>query len=289
MIIYKTTNLLNDKIYIGKDYYNKPTYYGSGVLLLKAIKKYGKLNFKKKILEECNTKEELNKREIYWINYYNSRNKTIGYNIALGGDGQKAGTKLSQLTKNKISKSQTLIGYIEKYGEEEGIIKYTNKIKNLSKCQQKRFKKRKERIKISKSVSGEKNGMYGKTHSIDTINKMKTKLKKKNKSLKEKKEISRKLSIKNSGEKNGMFNKGYLIKGEKNGKAKTWKLIDNNKKEYIVKCLIQFTNNHNLSIELLRRFKNNIIPKDLKIRKSKSEIFENKINTLGWQIYEVIS
>ena len=45
MVIYKTTNLINGKIYIGKDSNNNEHYIGSGVKLLKAIKKYGRSNF----------------------------------------------------------------------------------------------------------------------------------------------------------------------------------------------------------------------------------------------------
>jgi hypothetical protein len=37
MIIYKTTNLINDKIYIGKDKHNNPKYYGSGLILNRSI------------------------------------------------------------------------------------------------------------------------------------------------------------------------------------------------------------------------------------------------------------
>jgi group I intron endonuclease len=98
MIIYKTTNLINNKIYIGKDCYNNPKYLGSGLLLNKAIKKYGKGNFKKEIIEHCSTKEHLNEREIYWIEYYNSRDSNIGYNIAKGGHGgfTKSGYKHSE-------------------------------------------------------------------------------------------------------------------------------------------------------------------------------------------------
>ena len=49
-IIYKTTCLVNYKIYIGQSIRNKNYYLGSGKLLLKAIKKYGKNNFTKEIL-----------------------------------------------------------------------------------------------------------------------------------------------------------------------------------------------------------------------------------------------
>jgi hypothetical protein len=72
MIIYKTTNLLNGKIYIGQDTNNNPNYMGSGKIIRDAIKKYGKSSFTKEILEECETIEHLNEREIYWISLFNS-------------------------------------------------------------------------------------------------------------------------------------------------------------------------------------------------------------------------
>lgn len=86
MIIYLTTNLINGKMYIGLDTKNNENYLGSGLILKQAIEKYGKENFKKETLEECKNKEELYKREKYWINYYNSFSP-IGYNIADGGFG----------------------------------------------------------------------------------------------------------------------------------------------------------------------------------------------------------
>ena len=49
MIVYLITNLINGKRYIGMDSKNNPQYLGSGTLILKAIKKYGKENFKKEI------------------------------------------------------------------------------------------------------------------------------------------------------------------------------------------------------------------------------------------------
>lgn len=87
--IYKTTNLINGKIYIGKKVSTSfvESYKGSGKLILAAIRKYGKENFICEILKWCNSLEELNNEEKYYINLYNSRDLSIGYNISKGGDG----------------------------------------------------------------------------------------------------------------------------------------------------------------------------------------------------------
>ncbi|HRW22136.1 MAG TPA: GIY-YIG nuclease family protein [Bacteroidales bacterium] len=87
MIIYKTTNLVNGKIYIGKSTKNDPNYLGSGRILLKAIAKYGKEKFTKEIIDTAKTFEELNEKEKFWIKKMNSQNHTIGYNILSGGEG----------------------------------------------------------------------------------------------------------------------------------------------------------------------------------------------------------
>ena len=84
--IYKITNLINGKIYIGQHIqYTKSidSYMGSGTLLKKAQKKYGISNFKKEIIEEC-TLENINEREIYWISEFNCITPN-GYNLAKGG------------------------------------------------------------------------------------------------------------------------------------------------------------------------------------------------------------
>lgn len=86
MVIYKIINLVNNKIYIGKNLHNNPNYLGSGFLIKRAIKKYGKENFKKEIIEVCD-KEKANEREVYWIKKLNSTDLKIGYNITEGGTG----------------------------------------------------------------------------------------------------------------------------------------------------------------------------------------------------------
>lgn len=87
MIIYKTINTINGKIYVGKDKHNNPYYLGSGFLLKQAIDKYGEENFKKEIIEECYSEEFLNVSEAYWILKLKSQEREIGYNISNGGYG----------------------------------------------------------------------------------------------------------------------------------------------------------------------------------------------------------
>ena len=66
MFIYKTTNLINGKIYIGKYKGNRKNYLGSGVILKKAIKKYGIENFTREIIEDnIEDSQVLSEREKY--------------------------------------------------------------------------------------------------------------------------------------------------------------------------------------------------------------------------------
>lgn len=89
MYIYKTTNLLNGKIYVGQSKFNpneNPEYLGSGYILLRAIKCYGESNFKKEIIEECLTQDQLCERERYWIATLKANHRGVGYNICEGGE-----------------------------------------------------------------------------------------------------------------------------------------------------------------------------------------------------------
>jgi group I intron endonuclease len=92
--IYKFTNKINGKIYIGQsidinarkrshinDAYCKGK--DSNCPFHQAIIKYGEDGFNFEIIEEC-PKELLNEREKYWIQYYNSYHN--GYNASPGGD-----------------------------------------------------------------------------------------------------------------------------------------------------------------------------------------------------------
>ena len=86
--IYKTTNLINNKIYIGahKTKNKDDKYMGSGVAISKAFEKYGKENFKKEILHLLNSEEEMYLKEKEIVNEEFIKLNT-NYNLKLGGDG----------------------------------------------------------------------------------------------------------------------------------------------------------------------------------------------------------
>jgi group I intron endonuclease len=116
--IYKITNKINNKIYIGftsktleerfKEHVHKSnkntenkTYFH------KAIKKYGKENFIIEVLDTSNDGDYcLNVLEPYYINLYNSRDNNIGYNIGVGGEGgdNYSNNPNKEIISDKISK-----------------------------------------------------------------------------------------------------------------------------------------------------------------------------------------
>lgn len=88
-ILYKTTCLVNNKIYIGIHITNNLNdgYLGSGNLLRKAVKKYGKENFKREILYTFDNTKELVEKEAEIVNEeFIKREDT--YNIISGGYGK---------------------------------------------------------------------------------------------------------------------------------------------------------------------------------------------------------
>lgn len=84
--IYITTNNINGKQYKGEP---DDSYLGSGTTIKKAITKYGKENFSKKILCYCQTREEANEKEKEIIAFYNAVDSEKFYNIQ-EGDGWRS-------------------------------------------------------------------------------------------------------------------------------------------------------------------------------------------------------
>lgn len=106
--IYRVTNLLDGKIYIGKHQTLDPNddYFGSGKAIRAAIKKYGKQNFKKEVLFIFESESEMNNKERELITEdFVSRKDT--YNTGVGGEGGPhfKGKKHSVEAKIKMSNS----------------------------------------------------------------------------------------------------------------------------------------------------------------------------------------
>jgi group I intron endonuclease len=106
MIIYKITNIINGKIYIGQTK-NSIEYRwrghcmkSSNLIIDRSIRKYGEENFIIEEIDNCETLETLNESEKYWAHKLKSFHPN-GYNLR-AGNGPGA---MSEETKNKISKA----------------------------------------------------------------------------------------------------------------------------------------------------------------------------------------
>ncbi len=87
MIIYKITNLLNGKVYVGKTIRaiakRVIEHKSKGTLIGRALLEHGDSNFTMEVLDTAQTKEELCQKERYWIDVFNCFDP-YGYNRALG-------------------------------------------------------------------------------------------------------------------------------------------------------------------------------------------------------------
>lgn len=112
--IYKATNKINGKCYIGYDskwprrkhYHLQNARKGTGYAFHSAIRKYGEDNFEWEIIYQSKDQfHTLNVMETYFIEQYNSfvdAPKSNGYNMTMGGEGQK-NVKMSAATRKKKS------------------------------------------------------------------------------------------------------------------------------------------------------------------------------------------
>lgn len=106
-VIYKITNTINNKSYIGrrKCIKNKLSslhnYWGSGLYIKNAIKKHGKENFIKEYLDFAMSDEELDKLEILYIKEFNTYKN--GYNQTIGGEHFRGEFSNNESRKQKIS------------------------------------------------------------------------------------------------------------------------------------------------------------------------------------------
>lgn len=126
--IYKITNLVNKKIYIGKhstDNMND-SYMGSGRLIKQAESKYGINNFSKEIIAFTDNLDRLNFLEKFYIKKYRSKDLSKGYNLTDGGEGtlgkfydKDYRKRLSEGAKRRYEKDSSTYGFTGKHWTEE--------------------------------------------------------------------------------------------------------------------------------------------------------------------------
>lgn len=219
--VYIITNKINGKQYIGdhstdnlNDYY-----FGSGkTALIPAIKKYGKKNFIKEILEFFNTKQEAFDAQEQYIKQYDTLSPN-GYNISPKG-GTQCNGGISEETKRKMSLARKNIS-------EETRIKMRIAKRNISEETHQKMRdnhkgflglhfSEESKQKISRSLKGKKKPPFSKEHKIN-ISKSKigkdSSFKGKSHTEETKKKISKsKTGYKYSEERNAKISKSHLGK-----------------------------------------------------------------------------
>lgn len=157
-IIYKVTNLIDGKIYIGQTIQtlaqrrraHEHERARSTAYFHKALRKHGLDNFRWEELETCYSKEELFEREIHWIKRLGCMAPS-GYNSAEGGKG---GAYLAT-HKKRISEAMSGRSLSAETRRKIGLVHQGKKLTA-------------EHIETMKSLIGEKNHFFGRTHSEET-------------------------------------------------------------------------------------------------------------------------
>lgn len=194
---YVTTNLITGKKYVGDHSTNdieKDKYLGSGTLVKKKIKEYGRENFKKEILEFFETKSEAYFAQEKYIIEYDSLVPT-GYNINKKGGynvmGIYTGKTFSEEHKKNISNARKGKPHPHKGHIITEEIKEKIRLGNLGKTSPFKGKKHSEESKQKISIKNKNNsGFKGKQHSEESKQKIRN-------------------SINNKGSNNGMYNKQH--------------------------------------------------------------------------------
>lgn len=109
MIVYKITNRINGKIYIGQTVgklevrWKEHQRSKDNAIFHKAVHKYGAENFTVEQIDIATSFDELDAKEKYWIAFYDSRR--TGYNMTDGGSSGAVHIKRSDATKKRIAEA----------------------------------------------------------------------------------------------------------------------------------------------------------------------------------------
>lgn len=183
MIIYKITNLINGKVYIGQtirklsERWSSHCHHKNNTAIHNAITKYGKENFSICVIDNANTRDELDQKEMFWINFYNSLSPN-GYNFTKGGIHYEITEETRKKHAQYCGKKHHMWG---KHLSEEA------------------------KRKLSVAFSGKNNPFYGKHLSEET----KEKLRQANLGRKITDEQRKLCCIRNAGENNPFFGKHH--------------------------------------------------------------------------------
>lgn len=185
MIIYKITNNVNGKLYIGQTTHSLKKRWGEhcrgipNTAIKSAIKKYGKDSFTIEQLDTANTTDELNEKEIYWIEKLNTVTPN-GYNLTHGGVKFRHGKEtLSKMKGLQAGNKHPMFGkHLSDSTKEKLRVAFTGKRNPFyGKHHSEKTKQKLREVnvgkvipkdvieKISNSMLGENNHFFGKTHS----------------------------------------------------------------------------------------------------------------------------
>lgn len=161
MIIYYIKNKLNGKMYIGQTIHTlkyrmyrhvQKVKQNNPCKLYQAIRKYGWENFEINVLCECSSKDELDEKETYYINYYDTYKN--GYNMTLGGD----------------SNLMFVEEYRKKHDDKMKTIEVRNKISlSMQKLKQTKGFSKETKQKISEKLKGNTNYLHSKFPRLTSV------------------------------------------------------------------------------------------------------------------------
>ena len=201
-IIYKTTNKINNKFYIGKHQTNdlNDGYLGSGTLLKRAIQKHGRQNFKKEVLFVFDNEQDMNSKEKELVVVSEDT-----YNLCEGGQGGFGYINRNGLNIDIDQQRKLNPNLMKKAIKNRDLV--LGKLRKNKKWKEKYSLKMKE-IMISRYQNGFKPTFLGKTHSE-----------------KSKKLIGEKNSIHQQGSNNSQFGTIWNTNGLENRKIKKEDII----------------------------------------------------------------
>jgi group I intron endonuclease len=169
--IYKITNLLNKKCYVGfhatNSEYDKDLYFGSSKTLDNAIKKYGMENFIMGVIEYVNV-NEWKEKERFWIKEMHAHVSLGGYNLTWGGDGT-LGLTMSNESRKKMSYIQKNRSELTKQRISESIKKWHHDVGFSAQTKEKISNTHKQNTKL---ILLRQTAFLGKHHTDETKKKI---------------------------------------------------------------------------------------------------------------------